>query len=486
MSTGVPSNIILPTFGTSFDSSNATSGPAAMPVTGLIAGQGLATGTGTSYTKYLVSSADEVGGLAGLGSEAHRMAIGWFKENTQTTCYLVIEDDAATATAATVAITMGGTTASKSGEQTLYISGTRYVASVAVDDTFDEVAAALVTDVNDDDTCNWTAAYVTPTLTLTCDNKGIKCGDVDVRESANQGESTPPGITISIAAPTPGTVDPDVQDVLDVIGDSWFNVIAHGYTDETNLTAIEVFAEAQNDVLVQREGMWYSALRDTRANMITFGTNTNRNSQFISVYPAYKRQQSTSEIAAAIGAMAAKSVETDEAVPLHRITSQSLTPLDENDRWTKVERNQLALSGISTLSDNNGVQTEACVTMYLRNSAGASDTAYQQQNTVFQLMGLRYRWNNWLATRYPRAKLAATTEKLASGQKVMTPMVGKSESIAWFSFELSQGKVEDLPQFKRDLQVAIDDTNKNRINFWLPPNLMNQLIVGSSVIAFRG
>jgi len=262
-------------------------------------------------------------------------------------------------------------------------------------------------------------------------------------------------------------------------------MFSHGYSDDTNLNAIEVFATAQNAVMVEKEGVWYSAKRDTRANMITFGTNTNRNNQFIAVAPAYNRQNSVSEIAAAIAGACALSIEDDQAVPLHRIQLQGLKALGENERWTAIERNQLALSGVMTLTDDNGVQTDSMVTMYLKNSAGASDVAYQQQNTVYQLMGLRYRWRNWLATRYPRAKLADNVEKLNSGQIVMTPAVGKAESIAWFKTELAAGQVENLAQFKRDLVVERDATNVNRMNFLLPPDLMNQLIVGSTILQFR-
>ena len=162
-----------------------------------------------------------------------------------------------------------------------------------------------------------------------------------------------------------------------------------------------------------------------------------------------------------------------------------ISVLDSNDTWTLTERNQLALSGIMTLTDTNGVQTEACVTMYLRNSASVSDTAYQQQNDVFIPMRLRYSFVNYILSKYPRAKLATATEVLLPGQQVITEAVGKGEAIAWFKQELALGIVENLAQFKKDVQCVRDATNKKRLNWILPPDFMDQFVVGSGIMQFR-
>jgi len=485
MATGVPSNIIVPFVGVEFDASRAFSGPATMPVTALLVGQMTASGTGAVDTKYLVTSADEVADYGGFGSQIHRMAIKYFLNNNVTTTYIIMQADAGGSAAATTTITMGGTTAATAGEVVLYIAGDRVATSVAVGDTFDEVAAAIVVAVNAEVDLPVTVAYATPTLTFTAKNKGVNAGDLDIRKNYNAGEADISGITVTINAITPGTGDPDVQDVLDVIGDTWFNIIAHPYNDTTNLDLIEDFALVQTGPLVMKDGVWYSAKRDTRANMITFGTSTDRNNQYVVLLPSYNRLESTYELSAAVVGRTAESIQSDTAVPLHRMTLSGLKTVSEDDRWTTVERNQLAIASIATITDTNGVQTESTVTMYLKNSAGASDTAYQFQNTVFVLMDLRYTWVQWILSKYPRAKLANNADVIKAGQQVMTPDVGKAESIAWFKTQEREGKVENLDLFKKQIVVERNESNPNRLDFLLPPDLINQFIVGSGIMQFQ-
>jgi len=479
---GVPKNIIIPWMGITFDASRAFAGSALMPVVVLLTGQMLVAGSGDVDTKYLVSSAAEVADLGGFGSQIHRMAIRYFANNNISTTYIIMQDDAAAAAAATTVITLAGT-ATKVGEMAIYIAGVRISTSVAVGDVFGDIGDQMVIDINADTNLPVTAEFLTTDLTLTAKNKGVAAGDIHVVFNHSAGEAVPAGITASVAAPTPGTGDPDVQDVLDVIGDTWFNVFAHQYTDDTNLGLIEDFAIAQNDSMVQKDGVWYSYKRDTRANMITFGADTaKRNSQFVVVGPAYKRLESTYELAAGRAGQVAKSIMDDVAVPLHRMSLIGFRTQNENDRWTPVERNQLAINAIETLTDANGVQSEATVTMYLKNSAGAADPAYQFQNTVFILMELRYTFNQWILSKYPRAKLANNADVIEEGQQVMTPTVGKSEAIAWFKVKEREGKVENLPLFIKQLVVRRD---VNRLEWLLPPDLMNQFIVGSGDMQFQ-
>ena len=66
----------------------------------------------------------------------------------------------------------------------------------------------------------------------------------------------------------------------------------------------------------------------------------------------------------------------------------------------------------------------------------------------------------------------------------MTPSIGKAEAIAKFRAWELQGLVENIDQFKNDLVVERDPNNPNRLNFLLPPDLINQFIVGGTTIQF--
>lgn len=481
---GVPSNIMVPFVGVSFDSSRAFSGPATMPVNGLLIGQQLAAATAEVGTQYLVSSSDEVGQLAGFGSQIHRAARKWFANNKTTTLSVILLDDAIGATKGATEITWAGT-ATASGEVDFYIDGDRYAVAVATGDTAAVVGAALAAAINADPYAPVVAVYATGTLTLTAKNAGIAAGDIDTRFNYNKGEKFPAGLTIGAPTFVAGAGDPDVQTAIDGIGDSWFNIISGPYSDATNMGKMEDYLESQAGPMIQRDGLYYTAKKDTRSNLITFATGSGRNCPYVVLIAATSRPYSLGEVAAAYAARVAESITEDPAVPLHRMTLTGLLPVSVTDRWDLIERNQLAQNGIATLSDDNGVQTEATVTMYLKNSAGAADIAYQYQNTNFILMRLRYTFVARILTRYPRAKLANSADRVRAGQQIITPDIGRAEAIAWFLEQEADGQVENLKQFKAEIICRRPTGNVNRLEWILPPDLINQFIVGSADLAFR-
>lgn len=486
--TGVPSNIRVPFMGVDFDSSQASSGPEDMPIRILCIGQRLSTGTVAADTPFLATSAYEVATKAGLGSMLHRMAIYLFKNNNTVPVTFVGLDDA-TGTQASYAFTITGP-ATAAGTFACKIAGETYAASVVVGDTATEIGDALIALINADTNLQCTAANVTGTVTLTCRNDGVIAGDLDVRCVTGL---FPTGVSVGSVTPTAGTVDPDLADALAAIGDEWYNVVVNPYTDNsvrTNVDTLDEWLDAQNDILVQQDAMAYQVVRDTLANLIAYaGTDPNPNSQFMATFDGENRLQSTYEIAAAIAGQVAMSVQQNTAVPLHRMTPVGIDSLDVEDRRTPTERNQLAVAGIATLTDGNGVQTDATVTMRLTNTAGAPSTVYQQQNTTFQLMFARYSFRNWILSRYPRALMADNADDKESGVQIMTPDIGETEAIAWFKYcqkkSVFEGGSAKVDEFIAALVVERDVDNVNRMNWTLPPNLMNQFIVGSATIQFR-
>lgn len=483
---GVPSNILIPFVGVEFDSSQAFSGPATVPIEALLVGQKLSGGTATANTKYSVTNADEVSLLAGDGAHAHMMAQQFFKNISTVPCTMIFLDDAALSTAATVTTTITGTAATEAGELDIYFNGIRVATSVASGDTPTEVGDNVVTAVGLLDGFPATVANSTGVLTWTMKSKGIAAGDIDVRDSYNSGEKVPAGLTVAHGTVTAGTVDPDVQDAIDAIGESWFNLVANPYTDNTNIAAIKTYASAQDGPMVMKDQIWFACYRDTRANIITYGLDTtNHNSKHLCTTAWYKRLQSTSEGAAAIVGAFAQSLLADIGRPLHRLTVQGISALDKNDRWTATERNQVAVSGIMTLTDDVGVQSESTVTMYLKNSAGASDSAYQFVNTVYNLMAQRYRFVQQILTKYPRARLADSAEKIRPGIQVMTPAIGKNEALIWYRQLERDGLAEDYDTFKANVVCQRSESNVNRLEWLLPSDLVNQFIVGSADIQFK-
>jgi phage tail sheath gpL-like len=122
--------------------------------------------------------------------------------------------------------------------------------------------------------------------------------------------------------------------------------------------------------------------------------------------------------------------------------------------------------------------------MYQTNSLGADDIAYLDANTLFTIMYLRYDFRTQILSRYPRAKLANDGVQIGPGQQVMTPKLGKSEAINIFRGWETLGLVEGIDTFKRDLICVRSTTDPNRLEWILPPDLVNQFRVGAATIQF--
>jgi phage tail sheath gpL-like len=485
---GVPSNIMIPFMGLDFDGSQANAGPEDMPIQMLIIGQRLSAGTVPAETLDFCTSESEAALKHGFGSGAHRMFKKAVRNGNTFPIGIISLADTSGATKATRVVTITGT-ATERGELPLYIAGQRYAVTVEVGDGGADVvtglAAAATADVNN---LPCTVGGLSTALTATAKQGGVAFGDLDVRVCYNRGEKVPAGITVSIAATTPGTVDPDITDALAAVGSQWFNVIANPYTDNTSMNILESWLAEQNGVMVQKTSVAIGTVRDTRANLVTYGTDVaNRNSAFVGTFPGYGMMASTYELSAGVAAAIAASIQEDPAIPLHRMNLVGFDVVASADSWTDTERNNLAVSSICTLTHARGVQTESVVTMYRQNSAGGADTAYQQMNTVFQLSASRYYFVNQILNKYPRAKLSTSGGDVKAGQSIMTLDIAEAEAIAWFKdmqfegiFELGEAV---LAQFKKELRVHRNGSE--RVEWLLPPDLMNQFIVGSGTIQFR-
>jgi len=193
------------------------------------------------------------------------------------------------------------------------------------------------------------------------------------------------------------------------------------------------------------------------------------------------------EFAAEVAALVALHGAADPARPFQTLAmSRAIAPV-ETDQWSIEERNLFLFDGIATTKRGPGgvVQLERIITTYQENPAGADDTAYLDATTMLTLMYLRYSFRVRFQTKYPRHKLANDDTRFGAGQCVMTPKLGKAEAITWFREMEELGLVEGFDQFKRDLVCERPSSNPNRLDFLLPPDLINQLIATAAKIQFR-
>ena len=137
-----------------------------------------------------------------------------------------------------------------------------------------------------------------------------------------------------------------------------------------------------------------------------------------------------------------------------------------------------------TAADDGSVFTSRIVTTYKRNAQDVQDKSYMQLETVLTLSYLRWDWNNFLALKYPHAKLAPDGSKIGEGQQVMTPSLGKSELVGRYKYWEEKGLVYDSEGFAEAVVVQLDPDDEYAMNFLIPAHLIKQFFVSKSKMLF--
>lgn len=483
----VPTALRTPFVTAEFDSSRSSQGPALLAFRALIVGQKHSGGTAAANTTHKVTNADQVATLAGRGSMLHRQALAWFAANKSTEVLIGVLADDGAGVAATGTLTVTGP-ATADGALSIYVGGTLVRVPVTAAQTASQIATAIVTAIGATISLTdlpVTAGAVAGVVTLTAKNKGATGNEIDLRLNYTAGEALPAGVAVTVAGMSAGATNPQLATLIAALGDSWFNVIANPYTDATSLAALEAELSSRFGPMRMIDGFAIAAKNDTVSNLGTLGDS--RNSQHSAIVSIEGSPTWSVEASAHVAGVVAYYSAIDPARPLTSLEMPWIKAPAEVDRETLQERNLLLFDGISTVRVAAGdmVQIERLVTTYQRNAAGSTDTAYLSVETMFTLAYLRYSFRARMATRYPRHKLANDGARVGAGQAVITPKIGKAEAVAWFQEMAELGLVEGLDQFKADLVVERNVADPNRLDFLLPPDLVNQLVVTAASIQFR-
>lgn len=482
----VAANLRVPFVTVEFDATRAAQGAALLTYRVLIIGQKRSTGTASANSLHRVTSAAQVLTLAGRGSLLHRQAIAFFANNQFTECWIGVLEDNGAGVAASGTLTVTGP-ATATGTLHLYFGGTYVPVAVTSGDVQNTVAAAINAAINAALDLPITSTVSTNVVTWTFRHKGLVGNDFDVRLNYQDGEATPAGIAVAIVAASGGTTNPTLTTLIAALGDTWYQVIIHPYTDATSLTAIEAEMSSRNGPMRMIDGVAITSAAGSTSTLGTLGDSRNSPHGCIAGQAGENPVTPPYEFGAAVGAVVALYGNEDPARPFQTLPLTGVLAPAETDRFTITERNLLLFDGISTAKVEAGgvVQLERPITTYKTNAAGADDTSYLDVTTMLTILYLRYSFRARVLSKYPRHKLADDGTRFGAGQAVITPLLGKAEAVAWFEEMEALGLVEDVDQFKADLVVERNASEPTRLDFLLPPDLINPFIVGATKIQFR-
>lgn len=481
----IPTNLRVPFVAVEFSNQRASQSPALLSYRVLIIGQKTASGAWTANTVQKATNVDQVIIGAGRGSMLHRMALAYFANNRFTeVAFGVLADDAG-GTAASGTLTVTGP-ATASGAISLYLGGTLVSIPVASGDVQNTIAAAISAAINANADLPVTAGVSTNVVTVTFRHKGLAGNSFDMRLNYQDGEATPAGVAIAIVALASGATNPALATLIAALGDNWYQVWAQPYTDATSLTAIENELASRFGPMRMIDGVAVTSAAGTQSALGTLGDGRNSPHLCIAAQPGKNPLTPPMEYAAAVAGVAALYGNTDPARPFQTLPVAGVRAPAEADRFTFTERNLELFDGISTSKVVGGqVQLERLVTTYQTAGSGASDQSYLDVSTMLTLLYLRYSFRAMVANKFARFKLADDGTQFGPGQSVVTPKIMKAECLAWFRQMEAAGLVEAFDQFKQDVLVERNASDRNRLDVLLPPDLINQLIVTAAQIQFR-
>ncbi len=468
------------------DHTKAVRGLPSMPHRILLLGQRLAAGSKAAGVLTRVTRAAEGGECFGRGSQLAHMVEAALKANPYTETWALALDDLVAGVKATGTVAFAGT-ATEAATLYAYIGGYRVPFAVAVGATATDAGTALAAAITANADLPVTATAAAGTVTLTARHKGLCGNDIDVRIGYYQGEkSTAAGLVPTITPMASGTGNPDVAAAIAAMSSGAYYSIAMAWTDAANLALMETELASRWGGMDMRAGHVFGCIAGTFAQLTTAGSA--RNSAHSTLFGLKKSPTPPWVIAAQATAAVEFSGANDPAVPFRGIKLPSVLAPAEADRFNAQERNLLLRDGISTIifeADDTAI-VEQVITTYQTNSLGMEDVALLKLNTKWTVDYMRYVFRAAVVRDYPAHKLAGddVLGQISPGQKIATPRLIRNTLIGAASQLVRVGLLEDLEQFKADLRVVRSETDPNRVNAILPPNVVNQFDVFAAAVQF--
>ena len=206
----------------------------------------------TVDTPRMVSSAEEVGAIAGRGSQIHRLAIATYRGSQGVEAWIIPQAEGGADAAAEGTITVT-TTSTESGTIALYVNGIRIAVNVATGDDESAIAAAIVDSVTANMDLPVTASAALGVVTLTAKSKGSFGNDISITTNLNQGDFDVVGVSLAIVDMAGGTGVGDITLALAAMGEgdsaneNHYTAMVHGYgVDTTTLNAISQYVGEGN------------------------------------------------------------------------------------------------------------------------------------------------------------------------------------------------------------------------------------------------
>ena len=471
------------------------SGLVAYPAKLLIIGQmvvsGAEAGTAAPNGPIPLDSGAQARALFGLGTIAAQMADYFIQANPYLAVDIIGVPGAGGAVKATGGVTIGGA-ATAAGTLALYLQGVRVPVPVNSGDAAATVASNALATINalagEDlaDLCVTAAAGGAGVVALTAIHGGTLGNTLDIRINYQAGESTPAGLTVTIAPMTGGATDPSIATALSMVATSFYSDIVMCWVDANNVALLEAALVTRYNAMTKLDSHAYGVLDMTYGQALS--NQATLNCQYRSVMAVQNAPQPAWMWAASLAGVASFSLADDPSLQLRNLALPGILAPAPGDRFPDTERNLLLESGISTfkVEVDGTVVLEKVVTEYTTSAAGVPDTAYHDIMAPKVASRIRYDWIGYIDLLYPQNKLADDGTVAAEyGPTIVTPNRLKAH---WASRSLlyeRYGWIENSQATAAQSSFQRDLTDRNRVNSRMQYQRIGNLMVLAASLEFQ-
>lgn len=509
----IPSDVKIPLFYAELSSARALANAATNFGPSLIMGQAL----GTSYLPNVpvrIFSQTQADTLFRPGSMLSRQIAAYLANDAYAELWALPMADKGTPPTgcATKTINFVGT-ATEAGVISLRFAGVKVPVTVSSGMTAAQIATAYqdALGVNEaaafalGSTAPVTAAATVAALAVTARNSGTVGNGITIDLNYGgtaAGEKLPAGITITEFATadyvslTGGATDPDLittsaAGIQTALGTKRWSFINFPYMGTTPATGPLAFMKTvMADSSTGRWGptsRYYGTVFGAKVDTDTaLGALTLLNDPHMATFGIEGSPSWEAEVGAAYCARAAGSARALASRPLNTLELIGILPPRAKDLWDYSTRKTIMDLGytISMNSDEN-VRISRGITTYIKNAFGATDAAYLDVTTLFNLDYQLTNMEAWVTTKYPRHLIVADGTNIGSGVPAVTPSAIKNGLIALYKTWERAGLVENADLFAAALVVEKNESDPSRVDVYFPPDLANGLHIFAVLNEFR-
>jgi phage tail sheath gpL-like len=289
----------------------------------------------------------------------------------------------------------------------------------------------------------------------------------------------PDGVTCKITVvPKTGNGEIDVAKLFASLDDTQYHLIAFPFSSPSNLKDLREELDARSAPDRQNEGLAFVVVQGSDVATVKAGIDSVGSTSNISPLAMDESLTPPWVWVSALASVVGHYGNIDPARPFTTLPILGVLP-PRNKRFRNKERNQILAAGGSTYVVSDGIcKIERLMTTHKVKQRPMS------VNVRLTLSFIRYSFNAYFSSRYPRYKLATDNAKFGPGQCIMTPKLAKVEAINWFRSLEEEGLVQDVELFKSNLIVEINESVPERLDFYLTPKLVEEFLITGAKVAY--